>query len=132
MSNVLSEEKRQQVVALGRLGWPLRRIEAATGVRRETASEYLRAAGVKVVGRGRRGSKPAITQGVSTDSGRVETTTAGEVSAGLAEVEVKPTRAPSASACEVYRGEITQVGQNFRENVVVLVDEAHRTTSGDL
>jgi len=33
MSNVLSEEKRQQVVALGRLGWPLRRIEQATGVR---------------------------------------------------------------------------------------------------
>ncbi|PYX52554.1 MAG: hypothetical protein DMG76_29055 [Acidobacteria bacterium] len=27
MSNVLSEEKKQQVVALGRLGWPLRRIE---------------------------------------------------------------------------------------------------------
>jgi hypothetical protein len=26
VSNVLSEEKRQQVIALGRLGWPLRRI----------------------------------------------------------------------------------------------------------
>ena len=37
MSNVLSEEKRQQVIALGQLGWPLRRIEKATGVRRETA-----------------------------------------------------------------------------------------------
>jgi hypothetical protein len=36
MSNVLSEEKRQEVLALGRLGWALRRIEAATGVRRET------------------------------------------------------------------------------------------------
>jgi transposase len=121
MSNVLSEEKRQQVVALGRLGWPLRRIEAVTGVRRETASGYLRAAGVKVAGRGRRGSKPAIPQGVSTDpgpnpaisegvstdSGRVETT-AGEVSAHLADVEVRPTRAPSASACEAHREEITQ------------------------
>ena len=30
MSNVLSEEKRQQVIALGRLGWPLRRIEQET------------------------------------------------------------------------------------------------------
>src|ERR1700681_3976119 len=48
MSNVLSEEKRQQVIALGRLGWPLRRIEQATGVRRETASAYLKAAGVGV------------------------------------------------------------------------------------
>jgi hypothetical protein len=27
MSNVLSEEKKQQVIALGKLGWPLRRIE---------------------------------------------------------------------------------------------------------
>src|SRR5258708_1509786 len=37
MSNVLSEEKKQQVIALGRLGWPLRRIDQGTGVRRETA-----------------------------------------------------------------------------------------------
>jgi hypothetical protein len=48
MSNVLSEEKKQQVIALGKLGWPLRRIEQATGVRRETASAYLKSAGVVV------------------------------------------------------------------------------------
>ena len=48
MSNVLSEEKKQQVIALGRLGWPLRRIEQATGVRRETAGAYLKAAGIGV------------------------------------------------------------------------------------
>src|ERR1700674_1064191 len=48
MSNVLSEEKKQQVIALGRLGWPLRRIEQETGVRRETASTYLKAAGIGV------------------------------------------------------------------------------------
>jgi hypothetical protein len=48
MSNVLSEEKKQQVIALGKLGWPLRRIEQATGVRRETASAYLKAAGIDV------------------------------------------------------------------------------------
>jgi len=36
MSNVLSEENKQQVIALGKLGWTLRRIEQATGVRRET------------------------------------------------------------------------------------------------
>src|ERR1700751_4404189 len=48
MSNVLSEEKRQQVLALGRLGWPLRRIEQETGVRRETAGAYLKAAGIGV------------------------------------------------------------------------------------
>src|SRR5262249_41456876 len=48
MSNALSEEKKQQVIALGKLGWPLRRIEQATGVRRETASAYLKAAGIVV------------------------------------------------------------------------------------
>jgi len=49
MANVLSEAKRDQVgVALGRLGWTLRRIEEATGVRRETASAYLKAAGIGV------------------------------------------------------------------------------------
>jgi hypothetical protein len=30
MSNVLSNEKKQQVIALGKLGWSLRRIEEAT------------------------------------------------------------------------------------------------------
>ena len=48
MSNVLSEEKKQQVIALGRLGWTLRRIEQATGVRRETAGAYLKAAAIAV------------------------------------------------------------------------------------
>jgi hypothetical protein len=40
--------KKQQVIALGRLGWPLRRIEPETGVRRETAGAYLKAAGIGV------------------------------------------------------------------------------------
>jgi hypothetical protein len=63
MSNVLSDEKKQQVIALGKLGWSLRRIEQATGVRRETASAYLRTVGVEVClpGWGRRApAKPAI------------------------------------------------------------------------
>jgi len=68
MSNVLSEEKKQQVIALGKLGWPLRRIEEETGVRRETAGAYLKAAGIEVHPPGwrrRSSSKPAI--GVATD-----------------------------------------------------------------
>jgi len=48
MSNVLNEEKKQQVIALGQLGWMLRRIDEATGVRRETAGAYLKAAGIAV------------------------------------------------------------------------------------
>ena len=70
MSNVLSDEKKQQVIALGKLGWSLRRIEEVTGVRRETASAYLKTAGVVVClpGWGRRApAKPAIQ--VTLDSG---------------------------------------------------------------
>jgi hypothetical protein len=48
MANVLNEEKKQQVLALGRLGWSLRRIQQATRIRRETASAYLKAAGIAV------------------------------------------------------------------------------------
>ena len=57
MGNVLSREKREQVIALGRLGWPLRRIEQATGVRRETAGDYLRLAGIVVRSPGTWGPK---------------------------------------------------------------------------
>ena len=62
MANVLNEEKKQQVLALGRLGWPLRKIQQATRIRRETASAYLKAAGIVVRpsgGWGRRAAKPA-------------------------------------------------------------------------
>jgi transposase len=48
VSNVLNEQTKQQVIALGRLGWSLRRIQKATKVRRETAAAYLREAGVAV------------------------------------------------------------------------------------
>jgi hypothetical protein len=58
MSNVLSEAKKQQVIALGRLGWPLRRIEQETGVRRETAGAYLKAAGIGVRPPGAWGRRP--------------------------------------------------------------------------
>ena len=42
MGNVLSDDKQQQVLVLDRLGWSLRRIQSTTGVRRETASGYVR------------------------------------------------------------------------------------------
>jgi len=47
MANVLNEEKKQQVLAPGRLGWLPRRIQQ-TGIRRETAGAYLKAAGIAV------------------------------------------------------------------------------------
>jgi transposase len=69
VSNVLSDEKKQQVIALGRLGWSLRRIQRAVGVRRETASSYLKETGIVVRPPGGWGwpatAKPAIE--VTTD-----------------------------------------------------------------
>jgi hypothetical protein len=48
MSNVLDDDTQQQARALGRLGWTLARIQAATGIRRETISGHLKAAGIAV------------------------------------------------------------------------------------
>ena len=90
---------------LGRLGWSLRRIERATGVRRETASGYLKAAGLVVRGRGRpsiRPAKPAISSEVSTDSAAAPTAPACTGEAATAS-EDRPSRAPRASACQPYR-----------------------------
>jgi len=77
MANVLNEEKKQQVLALGRLGWSLRQIQQATHIRRETASQYLKAAGIAVRppgGWGRRAAKPANE--VITDFGTAKPTIA--------------------------------------------------------
>src|SRR4030081_2165565 len=96
MSNVLSEAKRQQVVALGRRGWPLRRIEQETGVRRETAGAYLKAAGI--------GVRPPGAWGR-----RVPAKPANEVT-----TDFSPPISPStgnhrgASACEPFREWIEQ------------------------
>ena len=70
MSNVLDDEKQQQIRALGRLGWTLSRIQHATGIQRETVSAHLKAAGIPVRGRGRPSestAKPATRAEVSTD-----------------------------------------------------------------
>jgi transposase len=125
--NVLSEEKKQQVIALGRLGWSLRRIQRATRIRRETAAEYLKAAGIGVRppgGWGRRPpAKPAIE--VTTDFG-------GDSSAGATPPESAPGRSPSASACEPYR-ELIELGLSRGRNAMAiwqdLVDR-HGFTTG--
>jgi len=75
VSNVLNESKKQQVNALGRLGWSLRRIQRETGIRRETVARYLKAAGITY--RSPRGwgqhppAKPAIKE-VITDSAPIK------------------------------------------------------------
>ena len=111
MGNVLDRTKQQQVLALGRLGWSLRRIEQETGVRRETAGAYLRAAGVAIRGRGRPGegkSKPAISPEVSTDP--------------PAAPWPPPGRAPCASACEPYRDLIVEALGRRRNAMAIWQD----------
>ena len=124
MSNVLNEEKQQQVIALGRLGWSLRRIEQRTGVRRETASAYLKAVGITVRGPGGWGrqrpaapteSSPAVSKSkpaneVTTDSG------------GQTPENPQPhlsNASTSASACEPYRESI-ELGVNRGRNATAI------------
>jgi transposase len=139
MSNVLDDHRQQQVLALGRLGWSLRRIETATGVRRETASDYLKAAGIPVRGRGGRPRvwppkpattlevstdsppKPAISGEVSTDLHRSNPATTREVSTDPA-VVARAGRAPSASACEPYRELIAEALGRGRNAMAIWQD----------
>jgi transposase len=131
MANFLGDEKKHQILALGRLGWPLRRIEQATGVRRETASAYLKAAGIAIrEPRRRRPPNPASrvstdpanpASGVSTDSVALPP--------GLVDPVPWPppaSRAPSASACEPYR-ELIELALGRGRNAMAiwqdLVDE---------
>jgi len=155
MSNVLGDDKQQQVLALGRLGWPLRRIEEATGVRRETASGYLKAAGIEVRGRGRpsarpskpaissegstdpAASKPAMSPGVSTDSGHPKPATTVATSTDLPpefrrSAAPTPVRSPTASACEPYRSLIEDALGRGRNAMAIwqdLVDD-HQFPAG--
>src|SRR5438034_260367 len=92
MSNALSEEQKQQGIALGKLGWSLRKIERETGVRRETAGAYL-------VGR----------SGLRYDPGawrrQAPAKRANEVTPDFVGLLSQPPSSPAGrvSACEPYR-----------------------------
>jgi hypothetical protein len=123
MSNVLDDTTQQQILALGRLGWSLRRIEHALAVRRETISGYLKAAGIAVHGRGRRSeskAKPAISEEVATDLEAKPAITGQGVSTDS--VRPPPGRAPSASACEPYRELIAAALARGRNAVAIWQD----------
>ena len=138
MANVLSEAKRQQVIALGRLGWPLRRIETTIGVRRETASAYLKEAGIPIARR-RWGHAPKPAKEVSTDSAGSKPASAAEVSTDSAAEQTPlptaapgspdgpappppPGRSPSASACEPYR-ELIEDAVRRRRNAMAIYQD---------
>jgi len=149
MSNVLTEDKKQQVIALGRLGWSLRRIQKETGIRRETAGVYLRAAGIERRPAGGWGwkspakptlegitdpaaspaanpapgdanAKPAIT--VITDLGLESARPQGLIGGALppaTQGSVHPQRSPAASACGPYR-EAIELGLTQGRNAMAI------------
>jgi transposase len=125
MSNVLTEQQQHDIRALGRLGWSLRQIERHTGIRRETISDYLKAAGIPVRMRGGRPRvwpppNPATTAAVSTDSGS-NPATSPAVSTD-SRTSSAPSRAPSASACEPYRELIADALVHGRNAVAIYQD----------
>jgi len=143
----LNEEKKQQVIALGRLGWSLRRIQSATGVRRETVGEYLKEAGIAIRapgGWGRGQPKPAIqkstdlatTDGASGPKPAIEVSTdSGATAASDPAEEVSTGVCSSASSCEAHREFIETSLAKGRNAMAIwqdLVDQygfAHRYAS---
>jgi len=127
----LNEEKKQQAIALGRLGWSLRQIQKAIGVRRETISVYLRAAGIAM--RAPRGqyilAKPASQEeGVITDPAEAKpasldeviTDSGGEsVTTSEAKPDSQPGRSPSSSACLPYQ-DVIEVGISRGRNAMAI------------
>src|ERR1022692_1552388 len=125
VSNVLNEEKKKQVIALGQLGWALRRIEKATGVRRETAAGYLKAVGIPVGqpgGWGRRKapslSKPANE--VTTDRAEAQPANRSEVTTDSG--DLKPSSGPTASTSEPYR-ELIEAALSLGRNAMSVWQE---------
>ena len=120
----MSDDKRKQVLALGQLGWTLRRIEAETGVRRETASGYLKTAGIGVrPPRTRRRPNPASREGVFTDSEPTEgAKPASREGVSTDSATPAPGRAPAASACEPHRERIEGALRLGRNAVAIWQD----------
>jgi transposase len=149
VSNVLNEKKKQEVLALGGLGWSLRRIEKETGIRRETIAGYLKTAAIAVRPPGRWGklpvqpdSKPA--NGVTTDFGAAKPAMEPipdldpEISKPAKEVIPDsgaippPKQTTTASASEPFRELIEQAlsrGRNAKAIWQDLVDD-HGFTGG--
>jgi transposase len=107
VSNVLNEEQKQQVIALGRLGWSLRKIQKALGVRRETAADYLRAAGIglRPPGAWGRSSPAKPANEVTPDPPPAKPANGAEVTpdSGPTAPAVTTNASAGRSACEPHR-----------------------------
>jgi transposase len=121
MTNVLKHEEQEQIRALGRLGWSLRRIEEATGVRRETIARYLRGSRIRL--RRPRGRKlgPNAASEVATDPGPLPAAGSKPASEVATDLE-RPRRARSVSLCEPHREWITSALGQDRNAVAIWQD----------
>ncbi len=140
----MSEQKKQQVIALGRLGWSLRRIQRATGVHRETAAAYLKAEGIVPAKPATRvftdsiGPKPTISEEAFTDPASAEsppvvaenpaasnpaTPVITGFGAEFADADIatgpQPSQSPAASACTPYQ-ELIERGFALGRNAMAI------------
>jgi len=115
--NVLSEEKKKQAIALGRLGWSLRQIQGATRIRRETTAAYLKAAGISV--------RPPGGWGRQQPKLVVEESTDAKTRNPPLEANAQLARRPSASACEPYREIIEAELSNRLDSMGIFQDLVH-------
>jgi transposase len=115
LGNYLKVEKKQQVIALLQLGWSYRRIEAETGVRRETVSRYDQL----------RRPKPAtvfpgseeVSEAISEDSGGIGDSNPAKVFPGSDSKAAKVfpgSRAPVRSSAAIHHDEIVDKVENKR------------------
>jgi len=122
MANVLKHEKQEEIRALGRLGWSLRRIEEASGVRRETIARYLRWSGIRVrPPRGRKLGESKAASAVATDPGSspaADSKPAREVATDLERAGASDA-GQSASQCEPHREWITAALEQGRNGVAI-------------
>lgn len=136
MSNVLPHAKQQQIIALGQLGWSVRRIREATGVHRDTIRQYLATAGVAVrlpgsgalpsnqatLSTGPEGQSSSLSSGQGAASNQARVSTPDLASTGrcpvLGEVGVSPT----ASACEPFRSFVEDSLAKGRNAIAIYQD----------
>ena len=118
----MNEEKRQQVIALGRLGWSLRRIERAVHIRRETIGAYLRAAGIAVRPAGAWGrapTKPANEVITDPSSAKPANEVITDFGAELSALGPPPGPSRSASASAPFRDAI-ELGLSRGRNAMAI------------
>ena len=122
----MNEQTKQQLIALGRLGWSLRRIQKTTGIRRETVAAYLREAGVTVRPPGLWGHRSAVADlppatAIGADAGPPPAKPANEVTTDLgAELATPP------DSCEAHPdGDGTIAALPAAVATAVVADLAH-------